>query len=208
MGVLPTPEEVRKFVAEPEASANKRAKLIDALLERPEFVDYWAYKWSDLLLISSRKLPQPAMWAFYHFVRQSVADNKPWDRFAREILTVRGNSLQNGQANYFLLHKDISDLTETTAVTFMGMSITCCRCHNHPLEKWTQDQYWSMANLFSQIAIKNGDRAGEFSVQSTSEGDVLHPRRGIAMPPTPLDGNHSPPPPLGKGGEIQASPPW
>src|SRR5207249_3379382 len=134
------------------------------------------------------KLPQPAMRAFYHFVRQSVADDKPWDKFARDILTVRGNSLQNGQANYFMLHKDISDLTETTAVTFMGMSITCCRCHNHPLEKWTQDQYWGMANLFSQIAIKNGDRGGEFSIQSASDGDVLHPRRGIPMVPTPLDG--------------------
>jgi hypothetical protein len=186
MGILPTPEEVSKFMA--AAQKDKRAKVIDAMLERPEFVDYWTYKWSDLLLISSRKLPQPAVRAFNHFVRQSVADNKPWDRFAREILTVRGNTLQNGQANYFLLHKDISDLTESTAVTFMGMSITCCRCHNHPLEKWTQDQYWSMANLFSQIAIKNGDRGGEFSVQSTSDGDVLHPRRGIAMIPTPLDG--------------------
>jgi hypothetical protein len=162
--------------------------LIDELLNRPEYVDYWSYKWSDLLLISSRKLPQPAMRSFYHFVRQSVADNKPWDRFCREILTVRGNTLQHGQANYFMLHKDISDLTESTALTFMGMSITCARCHNHPLEKWTQDQYWSMANLFSQIAIKNGDRAGEFSIQSTTEGDVAHPRRGIAMPPTPLDG--------------------
>jgi hypothetical protein len=186
LGILPTPEEVRKFTSDP--AKDRRAKLIDGILARPEFVDYWAYKWSDLLLISSRKLPQPAMRAFYHFVRQSVADDKPWDRFARDILTVRGNTLQNGQANYFMLHKDISDLTETTAVTFMGMSITCARCHNHPLEKWTQDQYWSMANLFSQIAIKNGDRAGEFSIQSTSDGDVLHPRRGIAMPPTPLDG--------------------
>jgi hypothetical protein len=185
MGILPTPEEVATFVG--DKSTDKRAKLIDAILDRPEFVDYWAYKWSDLLLISSRKLPQPAMRAFYHFVRQSVADNKPWDRFARDILTVRGNTLQNGQANYFMLHKDISDLTETTAVTFMGMSITCCRCHNHPLEKWTQDQYWSMANLFSQVTIKNGDRGGEFSIQSAPEGDVLHPRRGIAMAPTPLD---------------------
>jgi hypothetical protein len=185
MGILPTPDEVSKFVS--DKSKDKRAKLIDAVLERPEFVDYWSYKWSDLLLISSRKLPQPAMRAFYHFVRQSVADDKPWDQFAREILTVRGNTLQNGAANYFMLHKDISDLTETTAVTFMGMSITCCRCHNHPLEKWTQDQYWSMANLFSQIAIKNGDRGGEFSIQSATEGDVLHPRRGIAMKPTPLD---------------------
>jgi hypothetical protein len=186
LGILPTPEEVRKFTGDPRA--DKRAKLIDAILERPEFVDYWAYKWSDLLLISSRKLPQPAMRAFYHFVRQSVADDKPWDTFAREILTVRGNSLQNGQANYFMLHKEISDLTETTSLTFMGTSITCARCHNHPLEKWTQDQYWSLANLFAQIAIKNGDRGGEFSIQSTSEGDVLHPRRGVPMPPAPLDG--------------------
>jgi Protein of unknown function (DUF1553)/Protein of unknown function (DUF1549) len=185
LGILATPEEVRKFTG--DSRKDKRARLIDAILQRPEFVDYWAYKWSDLLLISSRKLPQPSMRAFYHFVRQSVADDKPWDRFAREILTVRGNSLQNGQANYFMLHKDISDLTETTAVTFMGMSITCARCHNHPLEKWTQDQYWSMANLFSQIAIKNGDRPGEFSIQSASEGDVLHPRHGVAMPPAPLD---------------------
>jgi hypothetical protein len=188
MGVLPTPDEVSKFTSEPEASAKKRAKLIDALVARPEFVDYWTYKWADLLLISSRKLPQPAMRAFHQFVRQSVADNKPWDRFAREILTVRGNTLQNGQANYFMLHKDISDLTESTALTFMGMSITCARCHNHPLEKWTQDQYWSMANLFSQIAIKNGDRAGEFTIQSTGEGDIAHPRRGVAMTPVPLDG--------------------
>ena len=200
IGRLPTPDEVAKFTSEPEASAKKRAKLIDALLERPEFVDYWTYKWADLLLISSRKLSQPAMRSFHHFVRQSVADNKPWDRFAREILTVRGNSLQNGQANYFMLHKDISDLTETTALTFMGMSITCARCHNHPLEKWTQDQYWAMANLFGRIAIKNGDRAGEFSIQSTSDGDVMHPRRGIAMPPAPLDGKPLSEPPASAGG--------
>ena len=186
IGVLPTPEEVRKFTQ--DTRPDRRARLIDALLERPEYVDYWSYKWADLLLISSRKLPQPAMRSFAHFVRQSVAANTPWDQFAREILTARGNNLRNGQVNYFLLHKDITDLTESTAVTFLGMSITCCRCHNHPMEKWTQDQYWSLANLFAQVAIKNGDRTGEFSVQSAGQGDILHPRRGIAMPPTPLDG--------------------
>src|SRR5476649_2951643 len=127
------------------------------------------------------------MRAFYHFVRQSVADDKPWDRFAREILTVRGNTLQHGQANYFMLHKDISDLTETTAVTFMGMSITCARCHNHPLEKWTQDQYWAMANLFSRVSLKNGERPGDVVVQSLSFGEMPHLRRGVPMPPAPLD---------------------
>lgn len=185
-GILPTPEEVHKFLGDP--AADKRARLIDALLERPEFVDYWAYRWSDLLLVSSRRLPQPAVWSFYHFIRQGVADNKPWDRFARDILTARGSNLQNGAANYFVLHKDVSDLTEATAVTFMGMSITCARCHNHPLEKWTQDQYWGMANLFARVALKNGDRAGEVTVQALPAGDVAHPRRGLPMPPAPLDG--------------------
>jgi hypothetical protein len=185
-GNLPTPDEVKKFLA--DSSPDKRARLINALLERPEFVDYWVYKWSDLLVINTSRLPQPGVWAFYQFVRQSVADNKPWDRFAREILTASGSTLENGAANYFVLHKDVTDLTEATSVTFLGMSITCCRCHNHPLEKWTQDQYWGMANLFARVALKNGDRAGEALVQSQPTGDAPHLRRGVPMPPTPLDG--------------------
>jgi hypothetical protein len=189
-GILPTPEEVQSFLADP--APDKRAQLINALLKRQELVDYWAYKWSDVLLVSSRRLPQPAMWAFYQFIRQSVADNKPWDQLAREILTVQGSNLRNGAANYFVLHKDISELTETTAVTFLGMSVTCCRCHNHPLEKWTQDQYWSLANLFARVALKNGDRGGEVVVRSQPSGEVLHLRRGIAMPPAPLDGKPLP----------------
>jgi hypothetical protein len=184
-GILPSPEEVARFLADP--STDKRAHLVGALLERPEFVDYWAYKWSDLLLITTRRLPQPAVWAFYQHVRQSVADNKPWDRFARAVLTASGGTLGNGAANYFVLHKDVSDLTESTAVTFMGMSVTCCRCHNHPLEKWTQDQYWGMANLFARVGLKNGNR-GEILVQPLATGDVAHPRRGVPMQPTPLDG--------------------
>jgi hypothetical protein len=189
-GILPTPEDVQKFVA--DRTPNKRAQLIDALLQRPEFVDYWAYKWSDMLLVSTRKLPQPAVWAFYQFVRQSVADNKPWDRFARDVLTAGGSNLQNGAANYFVLHKDVTELTEATSVTFLGMSITCCRCHNHPLEKWTQDQYWGMANLFSRVALKNGDRPGEVTVQAQPMGDVPHLRRGVPMPPAPLDAKAMP----------------
>jgi hypothetical protein len=190
-GILPTPEEVTRYLS--DLRPDRRARLIDALLERPEFVDYWAYKWSDLLLLSTRKLAQPAMWAFYQYIRQSVATNKPWDQFAREILTANGSTLRDGAANYFVLHRDVTDLTEATSVTFLGMSITCCRCHNHPLEKWTQDQYWGMANLFSRVALKNGERGGEVSVQELPTGDIPHPRRNIAMPPTPLDGVPLPP---------------
>jgi hypothetical protein len=189
-GVLPKPEEVTAFLA--DRDSQKRAKLIDKLLDRPEFTDYWAYKWSDLLLVSSRKLPQPATWAFYRKVRQSVADNQGWDAFTRDVLTASGSNLTNGGGNYFVMHKDVSDLTETTAVTFLGTSITCCRCHNHPLEKWTQDEYWAFANLFSRVGLKNGDRPGEVLVQSRSDGDALHLRRGTAMSPAPLDGRPLP----------------
>ncbi len=189
-GILPTPDEVHRFLTDPRP--DRRDRLIDALLKRPEFIDYWAYKWSDLLLITTRRLPQPAVWAFYQFVRQSVADNKPWDRLSREILTATGSNLDHGEANYFVLHKDVTDLTESTSVTFLGMSITCCRCHNHPLEKWTQDQYWSYANLFARVALKNGDRGGEVFVQPLASGEVPHLRRGVPMPPTPLDGQPLP----------------
>jgi hypothetical protein len=162
--------------------------LIDALLDRPEFVDYWAYKWCDVMLVSTRKLPQPAMWAFYRSIRQAIADNTPWDRFARDILLSTGSTLDHGGGNLFVLHKDVSELTESVAITFLGTSVTCARCHNHPLEKWTQDQYWSLANLFSRVGMKNGDRAGEVILSPAAEGNALHPRKGIPMPPTPLDG--------------------
>jgi hypothetical protein len=189
-GVLPTPEEVKKFVA--DTDRDKRAKLIDALLEKPEFVDYWTYKWSDLFLVSTRKLPQQGVWAFSRYLRESVADNKPWDRLAREVVTASGSNLTNGAANYFVLHKDVTELNETTALTFLGMSVTCCRCHNHPLEKWTQDQYWGMANLFARVGLKNGDRAGEVLVLPLPSGDAAHPRTGQPVPPTPLDGKQLP----------------
>jgi Protein of unknown function (DUF1553)/Protein of unknown function (DUF1549) len=116
-----------------------------------------------------------------------VADNKPWDRLAREVLTASGSNLDNGAANYFVLHKDVTERNEATSVTFLGMSLTCARCHNHPLEKWTQDQYWGMANLFARVALKNGDRPGEVTVQAQPAGDVPHPRRGVPVPPAPLD---------------------
>ncbi len=185
-GILPKADDVVAFLK--DTDPKKRGKLIDRLLETTAFVDYWSHKWCDLLLVSSRKLPQPAMWAFYHTIRQSVADNQPWDRFARDILTASGSTLVNGGGNYFVLHKDVSELAEATSVTFLGMSVGCAKCHNHPLEKWTQDQYWAYTNLFARVALKNGDRSGEVIVQSKAEGDALHPRRGVPVPAAPLDG--------------------
>ena len=184
-GTLPSEKTVAEFLA--DRRSDKRARLIDRLLESPEYVDYWSYKWSDLFLVSSSKLPAPAMWAFYRFVRKSVAENTPWDQLARSIITARGSTLQNGAANYFVLHRDPIDLTESTSMAFLGLALTCARCHNHPLEKWTQDQYYGVANLFSRVRLKDGPTAGDVVVIAAAEGDVRHPRTGAILPPQPLD---------------------
>lgn len=189
-GTLPRPEQVAAFLA--DQRTDKRAALIDQLLASPEYVDFWTAKWADLFLVSSAKLPQPAVWAFHSFLRRNVAQNKPWNQLAWEVLTATGSNLDHGQANYFLLHQEVAQLAEVTSVTFMGLSLTCARCHNHPLEKWTQDQYWSFANLLSRVGIKSGDRPGEVWIQPRPDGDVLHPRRGVPLPPTPLDGTPLP----------------
>ena len=184
-GVLPAPAEVEAFVA--DLSADKRATLIDRLLARPEYVDFWAHKWSDLLLVSGRKLSPPAVWAFYRTVRRGVAENRGWDALAREVLTARGSTVASGGGNFFVVHKDPTARAEATAVTFLGLSIGCAKCHNHPLERWTQDQYWAFANLFGRVGLKAGD-GDEVLVVPLPAGDAVHPRTGRPEPPAPLDG--------------------
>ena len=185
-GILPGAEEVEDFLA--DKSPDKRVKVVDKLLDRDEFVDYWAYKWSDLLLVSSRKLRTNAMWAFYDWIRDSVKRNEPWDKFAREIFTGSGDSRENGALNYFVLHKDPIDIAENAAEAFLGQRVTCARCHNHPLEKWTQKQYYEFANLFARVGVKNGNEPGDNVIFAKTSGDVLHPRLLKPLPPTPLDG--------------------
>src|SRR5579864_155689 len=185
-GILPTAEEVEDFLG--DKSPDKRQKLIDGLLKRDEYVDYWAYKWSDLLLVSSRKLRTNSMWAVYNWIRDSVKTNKPWNKFADEIFTENGNTRQMGALNYYVLHKDPIDIAENVTLAFMGQRLTCARCHNHPLEKWTQTQYYEFANLFSRVGLKNGDEAGDIIVFAKASGDINHPRLLKPLPPTPLDG--------------------
>lgn len=187
-GILPTTEEVEDFLA--DTAPDKRSRLIDRLLERPEYADYWAYKWSDLLLVSTNRdhLNRTALWDFYNWIRDSVAENKPWDRFAQDIFASSGSSRDNGALNYFVLHKDTIELAENTTQAFMGQTLTCARCHNHPLEKWTQVQYYRFANLFTRIGIKSGDEPGDSIIFAKDFGDISHPRMGHPLPPTPLEG--------------------
>jgi hypothetical protein len=217
IGTLPTAAEVREFLGDDvaadvrrrttdattgsnsssrqsneSASSPRRLQrdaLIERLLARPEFVDYWSYKWSDLLLVNGAKLPQPAMWSYYQWIRGHVEVNTPWDEFVRQLVTARGSTLDNGAANYFVLHDDPTLMAETTTVAFMGLAINCAKCHNHPMEKWTNDQYYEFANLFARVRAKNGPGGdGDKIIFPAASGDVPALLSGKPLPPRPLDG--------------------
>jgi len=189
IGTLPTADEVRAFLA--GKSKDKRDRLIDSLLQRPEFVDYWTYKWSDLLLVSSKRLKPAAMWSYYRFIRNNVAANTPWDVFVRRIVTAQGSTLENGAGNFFVLHEDPRSMAETTTQAFLGMSVACAKCHNHPMEKWTNEQYYRFANLFARVRAKTGKDDDEI-IFVADHGDIVQPLSGKAQPPTPLDGKPLP----------------
>ena len=189
-GMLPTRAEVEAFLA--DAAPDKRAALVDRLLERDEFVDYWAYKWSDVLLVSSRALGKNNVRDFYGWIRAAVKSNMPWDKFVYALTTAVGRTDDNGAANYYLIHRSPIDLAENYTQAFLGLTLTCARCHNHPMEKWTQIDYYGFTNLFARVSVKeDASMAGKFdtaTVFSTPDGDVLHPRLGVPMAPRPLDG--------------------
>jgi hypothetical protein len=196
IGRLPTPEEVHEFLA--DDSPGKRERLVDLLLARPEFVDYWTYKWSDVLLVNGSKLRPDAVNAYYRWIRDRVAKNMPWNEFVTELLTARGSSLENGATNYFAVHQDPETMAENVSQAFLSLSINCAKCHNHPLEKWTNDQYYAFANLFSRVRAKGwgGDTRSGDGVRTLfvdSRGDLLQPRSGRPQPPAPLDGEPLPP---------------
>jgi hypothetical protein len=195
IGTLPTADEARAFLE--DTSADKRDRLIDALLARPEFIDYWTYRWSDLLLLSGERLRPKAIETYHAWIRERVARNQPWDEFVREIVTATGSTHENGAANFYALHQDPEGMAETVAQAFMGLSINCAKCHNHPLEKWTNDQYYSFANMFSRVRAKgwggdfrNGD--GNRVVYTDTQGELIQPSRGVPQPPAPLDGQPLP----------------
>lgn len=195
IGVLPTSGEVRAFLTDPDPK--KRDRLIDELLERPEFVDYVTYLRSDLLLINGTQLRPEAVKSYYQWIRGHVEQNTPWDRFVRELLTAKGSSLENGATNFFALHQSPEDMAENVSQAFLGLSIGCARCHNHPLEKWTNDQYYGFASLFARVRAKGwgGDpRSGDGrrTLVSVDSGELVQPRTGEPQPPAPLDGDPIP----------------
>ena len=195
IGRLPTPEEVREYLA--DTSPARKQRLVDLLLARPEFIDYWAYKWSDILLVSGARLRPAAVDAYYRWIRDRVAENTPWDQFVRQVVTSRGSSIDNGATNFYAVHQDPETMAENVAQAFLSLSVNCAKCHNHPLEKWTNDQYYAFANLFARVRAKgwggdprNGD--GVRTLYAEAKGDLLQPKTGRPQPPAPLDGEPLP----------------
>ena len=191
VGMLPTPQETKAFLA--DTSETKRDDLIEKLLAQPEFVDYWAYRLSDLFLISSKKLRPLALKAYYDWLRGEIEKITPWDQLVRQVVAAKGDTLKNGAANFYSIHQDPETMAENVSQAFMSLSINCAKCHNHPLEKWTNDQYYSFANLFARVRAKgwggdsrSGDGARTLFI--ADRGDLIQPRTGKPQPAAPLDG--------------------
>jgi hypothetical protein len=189
-GTIPTPEQIEQFQA--DSSPDKRSRWIDSLLSSPQYVDYWAYRWSDVLMLNSNLLRADGLRAYYQWIRTGVEQNKPWDAMVREILTATGNSLDQGATNFYGINQDPETMTENACQAFLGLSIGCAKCHNHPLEKWTNDQYYAMANLFARVRakgwggeVRNGD--SDRTVFVVDRGDLIQPLRGRPQAPAPLD---------------------
>jgi hypothetical protein len=186
IGVLPTPDEVKKFLADP--SSTRRDQVIDQLLARPEFVDFWALKFADILRSNGRLIQTKGAYVFHRWIRTCLERNLPMDQFVRALLTADGSTYKNPAANYYRISRDPETAVETTAQLFLGVRIQCAKCHNHPFERWTQDDYYGFAAFFSQIGRKRGNLPDEEVIYATGSGDVNQPRTGRKMQPKALGG--------------------
>ena len=186
IGVLPRPEEIDRFLSRPEKT--RRNEVIDELLERPEFFDFWALKFADILRSNGRLIQSKGAYAFHRWIRSSLERDVPMDGFVRELLTAEGSTYENPAANYYRISRDPESAVETTAQLFLGVRIQCAKCHNHPFERWTQDDYYGFAAFFSQIGRKKGNLPDEEVVYASGSGDVRQPRTGQKMKPKALGG--------------------
>ena len=180
-GVPPTPEELTAFVD--DTSRDKRARKIDELMARPEFINHWAVKWSDLLQVNRAKLGDKGVWAFREWIRESLAENKPYDVMVRELITARGSTFRNPPANFFRFSSDAKAAMETTTQLFLGVRMVCAQCHDHPFEKWTQNQYYQLTAFFAAVDTKPGlDSDEQIVYDKRDDFDVKHPKDGRVMP--------------------------
>ena len=193
-GTLPKPEEVEAFLADSTPSREKRRKYIDDLLDRPEYATYWTLQWDDWLHNHGRFGTIKPMFTLRNWVHASLRNNKPMDQFATELITSRGNTFREGPANFYRLHKGPENVGEAVAGIFLGVRLECAKCHHHPFEKWTQDDYYGLAAYFARVGEKDAHEYGpvrgiygsDDDILVKPSGEVRNPRTGKLMAPTPL----------------------
>ncbi len=182
IGTLPTAEESRRFLN--DKRVNKRELLVDVLLERPEFADYWALKWSDTLRVDRQILGHKRAYAYYRWIRESIAKNKPFDQFTRELLTAEGPLEETGPANFYKVVTKPGETASTVSQVLLGIRIACAECHHHPWDRWSQTDYFGMQAFFTPVSLKPSAR-GE-SVQIFGDPVTKHPRSGEIIQPFAL----------------------
>ena len=178
-GRLPKVDEVQAFLN--DKSADKRAKLVNRLLDLDDFAELWALRWADILRSNSKKIKVKGVHKFYRWIYDSVRTDKPLDQFTRELITASGSVYENPAANYWRASRDPNDAVETTAQLFLGIRIQCAKCHNHPFERWTQDNYYGIAAAFTRIGRTKGARPDDEVIFPATSGEIKQPRTGKTM---------------------------
>lgn len=189
LGVLPTVEETRGFLASEDA--DKRARLIDTLLERPEFAELWAMKWAEVLRVKSvaNVLDPKGMHRYNDWLRHAVTNNLPANELVKELLTAEGSNYTSPASNFYLVEREPNLMAENVAQVFMGIQIQCAQCHNHPFERWTMDDYYSFSAFFSQVGRKGSTDPRETIVFNSGRGEVKNLKNGEVMAPKFLGGD-------------------
>ncbi len=193
-GILPTPQEVVTFLDNPQP--DKRARLVTELLDRPEYADFWTLKWSDVFRNSRKNVEVKGVHVFHEWLKHNVEENTGFDEVVKELLTARGSTFSNPPANYYRIARDPQNLAETTAQLFFGIRMQCAKCHNHPFERWTQDDYYSFAAFFSRVRNKKdtlqnspmSNTTGSLVIYLDRNGEVSQPRTGKTMAPKFMGG--------------------
>lgn len=191
IGILPTEAEVTQFSA--DSSPDKRRQIVDRLLERPEYAKFGAQKWGDLLRISTKLIGTRSAHKFNRWLENSIATNKPYDQFSREILLATGSTRQHPAGNFYRSAGDTSDAMETSAQVFLGTRIQCAKCHNHPFERWTQENYYGLSAFFNRLQRSKTGNNEEVLLWSADTGEVNDPGTGnVAQPWVPVTGKLEP----------------
>ncbi len=187
VGLMPTEEEYNAFLS--DSAADKRSQLINKLLERKEFSEIWAMKWSQLLMIKSdNQVSYKAAFQYSSWLTNQFANNVPIDKIVRDLVASSGGVFETPATNFYQVERDTLKTAENVAQVFMGIRTQCAQCHNHPFDRWTMDDYYGFASFFSQIGRKNGEDYREVIVFNRAGGEVNHPVKGKPLPPRFLGG--------------------